>query len=75
LVTACIPLQDKYDILHFYRDNLIASSGTSGDFVDVSVLPSFLGHDLAERLQKFIAYKKSGIAPIDSSQEGRLAAG
>lgn len=75
LVTACIPLQDKYDILHFYRDNLIASSGTSGDFVDVSVLPSFLGNDLAERLQKFIAYKKSGIAPIDSSQEGRLAAG
>lgn len=72
LVLACAHLQDKYDILNFYRDNLIANSGTVGDFVDVSMLPNFLGHDTAEKLQKFIAYKKSGIAPIDSSQEGRL---
>ena len=57
----------KYDILNFYRDNLIANSGTVGDFVDVSMLPSFLGHDTAEKLQKYIAYKKSGIAPIDTS--------
>ena len=30
-----------------------------------------LGDDLTERLQKFIAYKKTGVAPIDTSQEGR----
>ena len=65
----------KYDILHFYRDNLIANSGSVGDFIDVSMLPSFLGHDTAEKLEKYIAYKKSGIAPIDTSQEGRLASG
>lgn len=75
LVLACSHLQDKYDILHFYRDNLIANSGTVGDFIDVSMLPNFLGHDTAEKLQKFIAYKKSGIAPIDTSQEGRLGGG
>ena len=75
LVLACSHLQDKFDILNFYRDNLIANSGAVGDFIDVSMLPNFLGHDTAENLQKYIAYKKSGIAPIDTSQEGRLAAG
>ena len=73
LVLACSHLQDKYDILNFYRDSLIANSGTVGDFIDVSMLPKFLGSDVAERLQKYIAYKKAGIAPIDTSQEGRFA--
>lgn len=72
LVLATANLQDKYDILHFYRDNLISASGTKGDWLDVSVLPSFLGSNITERLQKFIAYKKQmGIALIDTSQEGR----
>ena len=31
LVMACAHLQDKYDILHFYRDNIIATSGAAGD--------------------------------------------
>lgn len=75
LVLACASLQDKYDILLFYRDRLIANSGTTGDFVDVSLLPSFLGQNMPERLQKFIAYKKGGIAPIDSSQPGRMENG
>lgn len=39
------------------------------------MLPTFLGQSMPERLQKFIAYKKSGIAPIDSSQPGRLENG
>ena len=72
LVLATANLQDKYDILHFYRDNLIAASGTKGDWLDVSMLPTFLGEDLTERIQKFIAYKKQlGVAIIDTSQEGR----
>lgn len=75
LVLTCASLQDKYNILCFFRDNLISSSGTTGDFVDVSVLPKFLGSSLPERLKKWIAYKKGGIAPIDSSMEGRLGAG
>lgn len=71
LVLACSHLQDKYDLLTFFRDNVIANSGTAGDWVDFSMLPMALGDDLTERLQKFIAYKKTGIAPIDTSQEGR----
>lgn len=71
LVLACSHLQDKYDLLTFFRDNVIANSGTSGDWIDFSMLPMALGDDLTERLQKFVAYKKTGIAPIDTSQEGR----
>lgn len=69
LVLKIVGLQDKYDILHFYRDNLIASSGVRGDWLDVSNLPTFLGTDVSERIQKFVAYKKQGIALVDTSQE------
>lgn len=71
LVLACANLQDKYDILHFYRDSLIANSGTAGDWLDLSMLPVALGQDLPERIQKWIAYKKGGVALVDTSQEGR----
>lgn len=71
LVLACAHLQDRYDILHFYRDSLIANSGSSGDWLDLSMLPTALGVELPERIQKWIAYKKGGVAIIDTSQEGR----
>jgi hypothetical protein len=31
LVLSTANLQDKYDVLHFYRDNIIAESGSAGD--------------------------------------------
>jgi len=68
-------LQDKYDVLHFYRDNLIASSGTVGDFINIPTLPVVLGDSLAERLMKWKAYKKEGFALVDTSQEGQLNTG
>lgn len=64
-------LQDKYDLLLFYRDNLIASSGTVGDWLDLANLPTALGVTMPERIQKWLAYKKNGIGIIDSSQEGQ----
>lgn len=75
MVLACAPLQDRYNALIFYRDNLIASSGTVGDIIDISVLPKILGNGLAERLKKWATYKKQGLALIDTSQEGRLSEG
>ena len=60
----------KYDLLCFYRDNLISSSGTVGDWIDLAFVPQALGVDLPEKLQKWLAYKKQGIGIIDSSQEG-----
>lgn len=60
----------KYDLLLYYRDNLIASSGTVGDWIDIAHIPSVLGVELPERLAKWNAYKKNGMALIDSSEEG-----
>lgn len=54
----------------YYRDNLIATSGTIGDWVDVAHLPSFLGDSTTEKLQKWFAYKKNGAALFNSAQEG-----
>lgn len=72
LIINTMALQDKYDLLLFFRDNLIASSGTVGDFIDMAMIPEELGANFTERLQKYIAYKKSGIALLDSSQEGQM---
>mgnify|MGYP003743304169 CR=1 FL=1 len=63
-------LQDRNDILYFYKDNIIAESGTVGDWIDVGYLPAFLGNTPEERLLKWKAYKKTGMALIDSTQEG-----
>lgn len=70
LILATSTLQDKWDIINFYKDNLISESGTKGDWIDLAYLPTVLGADIAERILKWKAYKKQGIALFDSSQEG-----
>lgn len=70
LVLSTASLQDQRDVLKYYMDSLMASSGTVGDWIDVASLPEFLGQNTPERLLKFIAYKKQGLALYDSSQEG-----
>ena len=52
LILKTANLQDKNDILFFYRDNLISESGSSGDWLDIAHLPKFLGDDVQERLLK-----------------------
>lgn len=71
LMLATADLQDNYDMLLYKKDNLIALSGTSGAIVDVASLPEFLGDDLEERLIKYQAYRKVGLAIVDTSQEGQ----
>lgn len=63
-------LQDKYDLLLYCRDNLIASSGTVGDWVDTAFIPTFLGDTLPERIQRWKGHKKDGIALFNSQMEG-----
>lgn len=75
LILKCAHLQDKYDLLIYYRDNLIANSGVAGNIVDVSMIPKFFGKELTERIMKFNAYVKQGTMMIDSSQEGRQGEG
>ena len=71
LILKCAHLQDRYDLLNYYRDALIANSGTAGVIMDMSLLPNNLGVQWPERVQKWLAYKKAGIMWVDSTQEGR----
>lgn len=75
LVLACAHLQDRFDLLCFYRDNLIANSGTVGEWIDETLIPSHLGVTMPERLAKWIALKKQGIGLLNSAEEGRLSTG
>jgi hypothetical protein len=68
-------IQDKYDIAVFYRDKLIANSGSVGDWINMPTLPAFLGDSMPERIMKWLAYKKQGIGLIDTSQEGQVGTG
>ena len=75
LMGACMSLQDKYDISIFYRDKLIANSGSVGDWINMPTLPAFLGSNMEERIVKWLAYKKMGVGLMDTSQEGQLNTG
>lgn len=72
LMLATADLQDKYDITIFYRDQYVASSGVSGDFLDVSMLPSFLQGTVADRIVQWKAYKKAGTAMIETKSDNFL---
>ena len=68
-------IQDKYDLAIFYRDKLIANSGSVGDWINMPTIPTFLGDNMPERLMKWLAYKKAGLGLIDTSQEGQVNTG
>ena len=75
MVINCMVLQDKFDLATFYRDKLIANSGSIGDWVNMPTIPTFLGKNMPERIMKWLAYKKEGIGLIDTSQEGQVNTG
>ena len=52
LIINTLSLQDRYDLLLYYRDNLIANSGTVGDWLDLANLPTVLGESTPERIQQ-----------------------
>lgn len=72
MMLATVDLQDVYDLLLYQKDNLIALSGTKSANVDVAHLPEFLGENMKERILKYQAYRKMGLAMFDSSQEGEV---
>lgn len=75
LVLACADQQDRYDLLHFYRDNIIANSGTVGDWIDETLIPEHLGVKFSERLANWIQLKKQGIGLVNTANPGRLETG
>lgn len=72
LMLATTFLQDKFDLLYYFKDNVIALSGTKGAHVDIAHLPAVLGDSVEERLKKYQAYRKTGLSLYDSSQEGQM---
>lgn len=69
LILSTMDLQDKYDLLIFFRDNLIAQSGSKGQWVNIAAIPTYLGNTPQERLQRWMGYLKSGLGLIDPSQD------
>ena len=63
-------LQDSYDIILFFRDNLIANSGVDGSRINLAAIPKVLGQDFMERLLKFTALRKQGLELIDPTEDG-----
>jgi hypothetical protein len=63
-------LQDSYDIIHFFRDNLIANSGVDGSRINLAAIPKVLGQDYMERILKFMAFRKQGVELYDPTEDG-----
>ena len=63
-------LQDLYDIMMFFRNNAVATSGVSGSRVNVAAIPKVLGKKFMDRLTKWITIRKQGIELIDPTEEG-----
>lgn len=62
--------QDMYDLIMFYRDNLIAASGVDSSRINIAAIPTVLGEDFMERLLKFLELRKTaGVDLVDPSQE------
>lgn len=72
LMLATASLQDVYDLLLYQKDNLIALGGTKVANIDVAHLPDFLGESMKEKVLKYQAYRKLGMAFFDSAQEGEV---
>lgn len=66
LATSC--LQDKYDLIFFHIDTLIATSGTKGTIVDVNSIPEYLADDPIDRIVEWNKWRKNGMHLIDSSE-------
>jgi len=63
-------IQDLYDIIMFFRNNLVANSGVSGSRVNVAAIPKSLGKKFMPRLLKWITLRKQGVELIDPTEDG-----
>lgn len=70
LVLQMKELQDLYDIIMFFRNNLIATSGVSGSRVNVAAIPKALGNKFMNRLTKWLTLRKQGVELVDPTEDG-----
>lgn len=63
-------LQDSFDVIIFFRDNMIANSGLDGSRINMAAIPKVLGQDYMERILKFIHFRKQGLEFYDPTEDG-----
>ena len=63
-------LQDLYDIIMFFRNNTVATSGVNGSRVNIAAIPKALGKKFMDRLTKWITIRKQGLELVDPTEEG-----
>jgi hypothetical protein len=68
LVLSTESLAEKYDILHYHWESLVAMSGGKAVLVDYADIPEWMGTTEIERTMKWLGYLKQGVGMIDSSQ-------
>lgn len=69
MVLSLVDIQDRYDILVYQEENLMAHFHPGGVNIDVPSLPTFLGSDPYERIFKTLGLMKWGVKLTDSSQD------
>jgi len=70
MVNSMREIQDLYDIIMFFRNNMVANSGVSGSRVNVAGIPKALGKKFMDRLTKWITIRKQGLELVDPTEEG-----
>jgi len=70
MVNSMREIQDLYDIIMFFRNNMVANSGISGSRVNVAGIPKALGKKFMDRLTKWITIRKQGLELVDPTEEG-----
>lgn len=70
LVGSLIHLQDKSDFINMLKETMLSNTHVGGVNLDIPNLPTMLGPDFAERLDKWLDMIRAGINLQDTSQEG-----
>jgi len=70
MVSSLREIQDLYDIIMFFRNNMIANSGVSGSRVNVAAIPKALGKKFMPRLLKWVTLRKQGLELVDPTEDG-----
>lgn len=70
LVGSIMNVQDKYDFINLLRENLLHNAHVGGISIDINAIPTYLGDDVVERIDKWMDNIRAGYNLVDPSQEG-----
>lgn len=68
LVLSTEAISEKYDVLHYHWESLIAMAGGKAVLVDFADIPTWMGKTNMQRTMKWLGMLKQGVGVIDTSQ-------